>query len=633
MAVKYYIRYFDIIGVEHRLDIYDDTYDDEAIQVDGKVTLTYSETDDVLESIRGQGLSVELEANQEMTFNDLWSEDEKTYKVEYYRDFVLKFQGWLNPEGWFENWVESNWMVTFDCVDGLGYLQDLSFVDENGFQFTGRKSYIEILYLALKRTGLDLPINVSIGIEYNGMDSSKNVLTQVYANTERYIKDDGGDTGSGTIMSCDEVIRDILEPFTAILTSKDGQWYICKPNELYSNTEVVFNTFRYFANNGILQSAVSKVLSTALNIGIDKYRDVFHCNSNQSIRNVSSIGAYRINYKYGVVKSYIENSNLYSDDGISLSGWSILSNTNLNISYGNGVLFNNVVGGSVSNLRTDPFLIGQYEKVNVYIEYTPYLVSFDSVINFNYRVIVSSKVITDPTADVYYLQDDLSWGDAGVENVLTSATAGLSATNLRSLDVSTPIIPSDISVEGYFYVVIDTPTQTPPLLGTTSLSYVSVKPIVDSTYTIEGEFHTLQRTTKPSAKVENVKEVSTGDNNTDRYLGAIYKADKVTPTESWNRVGISEAKPILQIMGEETLRLNAKAARVFSGDVFGYFDYLSVISLDGIDGVFMPISYSYDTKTNITSCQFKQIYGDELDDIDYNKTYDYGNTVKPTIRG
>ena len=29
-------------------------------------------------------------------------------------------------EGFFENYVDTNWIVTFDCVDGFGYLKDLS---------------------------------------------------------------------------------------------------------------------------------------------------------------------------------------------------------------------------------------------------------------------------------------------------------------------------------------------------------------------------------------------------------------------------------------------------------------------------------------------------------------------------
>ena len=99
MAVKYFIKYFDVIGVEHRLDVYDDTYTDTPIQVDGNIKLTYSETDDNLEAIRGQGLSVELEANKELTFDNLWSENQKTYRVVYKRDSIVLFNGWLNPEG------------------------------------------------------------------------------------------------------------------------------------------------------------------------------------------------------------------------------------------------------------------------------------------------------------------------------------------------------------------------------------------------------------------------------------------------------------------------------------------------------------------------------------------------------
>ena len=70
MAVRYFIKYFDTIGIEHKLNIYDDAYVGDALQVDGNVTLTYADTDNVLEAIRGQGLSVELEANKDLTFNN-----------------------------------------------------------------------------------------------------------------------------------------------------------------------------------------------------------------------------------------------------------------------------------------------------------------------------------------------------------------------------------------------------------------------------------------------------------------------------------------------------------------------------------------------------------------------------------
>ena len=636
MAIKYFIRYFDIKGIEHRLNLYDDTFEDEAIQVDGQITLTYADTDNSLEAIRGQGLSVQLEANQDLTFNDLWSENEKTYKVEYFRDNEIKFNGWLNPEGWFENWVNTDWVITFDCVDGLGYLSDLSFVDENGNPFTGKISYIRLIALALKRTGISQFINTSIDIRYTDLDESKDVLNNVYANANRYIKDD-----EETYMSCEEVIRDILEPFGACLTSHNGEWYIFKPNQLYSSSTATF--FRYNSNGYALDYPFyppTKTLDLSFTLG-SNINDFYphHCSGNQTIRNVSSIGAYRISYKYGLVKSYLDNTKLCSYDGITIPDWNILSTTNLDPLVANecGVVFNNVSGSGVANLRSDAILIGDDERVNVYMEYNINGIGYiRGSLYFRYQIIICDKPITDATANKYYLQDDLTWGNVGVTNTLEKVLTGTSVTrtsDLPIIDVATPIYPSAIGNQGYLYVVIITPQETPTATHETLLSFVDIKPFLEESQNVEGEFHTFQRTTKPSAKVENTKEVATGDNPSDTYLGTLYKADKVTPTETWNRLGVEEEKPLLQIMGEETLRLNQKTSRVFSGDIYGYFQYFSVIYIDGLDGVFLPIKYSYDTKNNIINADFKQIYGDELEDIDYEKTFDYGETVKPTIRG
>jgi hypothetical protein len=56
-----------------------------------------------------------------------------------------------------------------------------------------------------------------------------------------------------------------------------------------------------------------------------------------------------------------------------------------------------------------------------------------------------------------------------------------------------------------------------------------------------------------------------------------------------------------------------------------------LIDIDGVTGKFMPIQYNFDTKNNITSLKSLELFGDELTDIDYKFTLDFGNTVKPTI--
>ena len=113
----------------------------------------------------------------------------------------------------------------------------------------------------------------------------------------------------------------------------------------------------------------------------------------------------------------------------------------------------------------------------------------------------------------------------------------------------------------------------------------------------------------------------------------MYKSDLDTPTESWFRNGFTEALPILGLMGMETLRASSTPLRVMSGDLYGYFEAADIFSLRIADGFYTTISYSYNTKTNITSCVFQQIRGFELTDVDYRITTDYGNTTKPTIKG
>lgn len=635
MAVKYFIRYFDVIGIEHKLDIYDDSYNDQPIQVDGNITLTYSDTDNSLEAIRGKGLSVELEADANLTFNDLWSEEEKTFRTVYKRADVILFQGWLNPEGFFENWVDPNWKVTFDCVDGLGYLKDLSFVEETGLPITGRKTYLEILSLALRRTGLQLNINTAIDIRYTGLNSSLDVLDNVYANTERYVKDDGE-----TIMSCDEVIRDILEPFGAVLTTLFGKWHIYKPNQLYHNNIVTFYQYDY---KGVLFNNSTTVQNLGLTIG-SEVNDFspHHCSANQSIRNTSSVGAYRINYKYGLAQKLLDNINLFSSNGVTINDFTILSTqyTDPLTIGGSGVVFNPItniselITPSVENIRTNKITINSDTRLNVSISTDGFTNLNNANFDILYQIIITDGDIDDVSSNKYYLNDDFSgWGNANIENTLKY-------TNLQYesllIEVSTPEPPVVESL--FFYVKILTPRKTfrqDAFISKINLNEVKITPSTQSSGVdgIIGEFHTLERTAKPSSKVNEVKDVATGDNTSDIYEGTIYKNDSLTPTETWNREGVVEEKPLLQIMGEETLRINQLPSRVFTGDLYGFFDYLSVVDIDGLDGVFMPIKYRYDTQNNIISCDFKQIYGDELIDIDYKKTFDYGNTVKPTIKG
>ena len=174
--------------------------------------------------------------------------------------------------------------------------------------------------------------------------------------------------------------------------------------------------------------------------------------------------------------------------------------------------------------------------------------------------------------------------------------------------------------------------------GFVYLKEFNMAPSSRSLDNIKGENHTFQfNTSDISTKIEDTKEVFNGDNPSDIYIGTIYESDETTPTENWRRTINVREIPLLRYAGEERMAMYSKPLRVFTGDVFGYVDYLSVITIDGFPNVrFMAIEHKYDALANITSLKLKEILNDaggaNYTDVDYELTYDYGNVVEPTIK-
>ena len=630
MGLKYQIEYPDVKGVAHRVEIYDDSYSAKILKPNGVVFFDYAETDDPLEPIRGAGLRIELDADETFDFSDLYSEEQQTFKVIYKRNLVTLFTGWVNPEGWYEDFVNNKWKVSFDCVDGLSFLKDLSFVDnDTGAPFTGTTTQLDIIATALLRTGLEQNINVDIQIYYTGL-STGCILENVYARLNRYIRDD-----KGTIMSCEEVIKDVIEPYGACLTSHEGEWYIYKPNQIFSSKTMTWHRYSYLGIS-LLPETKTFDIDFALGSETDDFYP-HHCSGNQSISFKNSIAIFRINYKYGDSKSLIGNS--YFEGTNPLTDWTTL-NTLISTDVGDavGLEFNNpgvTFSGplaTVNPVRTAMLsteIVGITTEDLIKYRYKA-ICDLPSGVEWqmNWRYAVYSTTAAD--GNPIYMNGAGQWTNSSPRTINTTFRGGEITIELA---MDAPPQDGKIKLILYSAETEDFGGGLPPVGFKIKLTEFSFERSEENTNPLEGEFHTVQRIDKPSRQVKDVKEVYTGDSATDLYIGTLYKADGNTPTTSWYRTGVTEVKPILQIMGEETLRLSASISRVFSGDVYGYFSYLSRVTINNFTGlIFMPVKYSYDTKNNIISAEFRQIYGSELtDDIDYKLTYDYGTTVKPTI--
>ena len=614
MALKYYFEFTDVKTIVHRVEISNVDFIGSSTQIYGSCSLEYSQTDDTLEAIRGCGLKIELQANLSISFDDLYSEEERTYSVNYKRDGVTLFNGWLSPDGLFQSYVTDKWFISLNCIDGLGFLNNLSYVeDATGLVFSGKQSALEIITNCLKRTKTPQNILTNVNIYYDGLSFALDSFANVYFNANRFIKDD-----KDTIMQCDEVLRSVLEPFGAVITSYKGEWVIYKPNSLVDNSECVFFSYD---DDGAANSPTTKTIDFDFNLGsqIDGFYPR-HVNGNQQLNTVNSIGAYRINYKYGVVDNLFPNPDL-NITGTTVDNYTILNASKITTNATKGFKITGSPETEISVLESS--LISVTKNTILTLTVTNKTTSVE-VVKGALRLQITDGIIT------YYYN--------GLEWVTSVSTFYFRSERLERIIAF--VLPPTLITGNVKLTILTNKTFVPPGDPTKPyelVEYISILLSPESGSSLEGENHTFQRIANPSSKIKDKKEVFNADIPSDIYVGTIYKNDETTPTAlgQWNRGAFTASdKNLLQIMGEERMKMYARPLRQFSGDIFGFVNYLSICTINNVTGLFMPIAYNYEALNNTTAITWQEVLNtDIISDIDYQITFDYGNVVEPTIKG
>ena len=610
------LKYFLIYG-DYRLNIYKKNYLGTSSEIRGSMVLTKGSVDTILETIRGSGLNLSLEAKSGLTFDEFILEDEFTYKTELLKSNQIIFNGYIKPDGVQQSYVADEWLVNITSTDGLGALKDLSFVQTNGLPYKDKLSMYEVIKGCLDRTRLSMTINTCVDVFYLDYEG-ENTLKDTYINSERFVKSDQ----DNVIMDCNDVMNSILNLFSAVVTQQDGQWWVYRPND-------IGNGYVTFINNDTDQTFV-KNISVGLGSQIDNYYP-HHCGSNQQIEVVGAISAYRLNYQYGFLDGFITNKNLNHDGFLNYNGWNQQSHFNDNV-----VNMPGDTSGLIMNPMPydPPFVLENILKSNSFycekditLTFKVTITSFSSACGFLFQI---------KTSDGYYLNRNIENGypepfwTTDPYSYVTISVGKTNSANISTRDYSLllPPVPNNCTID----VIICRPIAL--IISETTLAEVKS---IQITYDVikktgqVGEFHTVTRGTPPSSITKENQKVFNGDSQ-NIFVGTIYKNDKFTPTTQWTRKNRFETKPLLLISAEDDLRIQSAPVKLFSGDIYGQIPYLSVISINNVFGLFMFIEYSYDIKENILSGKMMQMYNNELGDILYNFSYDYGNnTIKPTI--
>jgi hypothetical protein len=161
-------------------------------------------------------------------FNDLMESQYKDFRVRYYVNSSLKFQGYLKPENLYKRYEKNppNIEVQLSATDALADLKSIRFGDFNHFGriITGRYSILQIVKYALEH----LEIQADFKVQLNTYESTLNQptwcpLLHTFVDAKRFFEEDNP---YETVMYCWEVIEAVLKNFNVKFFQKNGEYYI-----------------------------------------------------------------------------------------------------------------------------------------------------------------------------------------------------------------------------------------------------------------------------------------------------------------------------------------------------------------------------------------------------------------------
>lgn len=613
---EFQLKYY-ILRDRYRLDIYENVpipSNLTPIEINGSVEINYQERKDVFEPIIASNLKLKLEADLNLTFSDLYSEEEKKYKTILTHDGETRFIGFLKPDGIIEDWVSDKWGLDIVAIDGLSTLKNLYFSNENGTMVLSKMSILDVIVICLNKTGLILPLNINVDIFYEGFDPINTIFESVKINTERFFK------GESEPMDCDSVLSSILNIFNATLIMQNGEWFISRNIDL--EEEIRYSRFENGVYVGVTIYAPLKKIGSEIN-GTTEI-DAFHVSENQRKSIEPSVQAYRVYYEYGGAKTIFSNPELKLEgSGLDIPGWTVYTAPDNKI-------YRNENG---YGLRSTSW----YFDIND----VPPLLSFNQSIYINSGAIFNlsinfSNESKNPLSSFglrfalgigdHWLRDDGTWVVGSGATVYVDNTNGVIFDPPNSVFEGKGVANYSAQIKaptsGNLSIIIYRDTDPNHVnSGAVGGDFKIFSIFLTGTAEgdIKGRVYTGKRTKNISTVTKSNNTVYNGDSFSDLFVGTLYKADFDTPTQYWFRAGKTEQKEVLEINAEDNLRLSPRPMIIMEGDLYNYIPYLSYLQISGFEGKkFQFKSYSYDFDSNIIRSVLKEYSSDYLPTSDFN---------------
>jgi len=309
----------DVISLLWRVDIEKDAYSGPITTLqltDTPLTIELLNNGDSWydNPIHGSTATIELYDEIGFQFLQLYDYANLTYRVSiYYGDsHTLYWRGFLNSEGYKENYDGSGYALSLQASDGLGLLKNKPFkyttTLEDDTYYDGRLSEAYIINEILNKiniTSFTEFINIYESETSSGTGDS--ILTQIFLDADLFID-----------KSCYEVLESVLKKIGATILQDRGMIYIMRPEEIFQTTVYgrIFTSATAFTSTSITPE---QWMSRTAHFNNLLQPEGGMLSINPPVKKIT------INQDYGYKVSWIDNYSFdpdtYDDATYSFHGW------------------------------------------------------------------------------------------------------------------------------------------------------------------------------------------------------------------------------------------------------------------------------------------------------------------------
>lgn len=602
MALRYVTDFYSIqTGGKHHyeIEIDDNTYVGEPSVLElgaGGVSLDIeSDEQDTFPTVMPSFLNIDLIADESFELNHIYTDNERALKVTLKQDGSVLGQYYVVPDGTRESFTTVPYNVSVRCIDGLGLMKNYDYTWS-----APQASVLQIIASCLSRTGLPLNINTYTTMRYVGMGSG-DIYGNTKINQERF---DG--------MKCNEVLEQLLKEWVSGLVQMNGEWYLFRWPDLIRHDGGPIQFIKYDSTAVLIGAGVinlGRVLGTDGEPGID----LMHCNVDQ-VRSVNMpYKAVSIRYEYGFLKNLLDPSTSSFAGGIGpfgdFFGWEKHGGINAAPAGVNdyALITGRYEGGVPAQFidLLDWVPVGDEDKMKLEITF-----------NAGAANGLAFEIIKREGASVQWWNTDFNswWNNESVVRFY----------NYKSFNSGDDTIGLGQTIKGE--IEFDLPTVDP---GTTTIEIKILPAFFRSDNVLTGhpgnlklyeaklyastsergiisELHTVTNNGNYT-NVPDPVEVSTGESAFSGYLGTMFKADGITPTNGFQRADGDDPAPFLTIAAEDILYQHGFPMTRYEGSILGYFPVLSRFNINMLPGKYMPVKLSYDFKNNVVNSTLNQV--------------------------